>query len=458
VADIARSDQQLEKATTPSLAALQLFTAAAGMPNEHAAQLLKQAVERDPEFASAHLYLGMATMELPGQRAASLESFRRAMELADKASERERLFIFQTFYGLQLGPGDLQKAIHYGEVLTSLYPDFDAGLKNQADLLLQAARPDEAATLYDRLLDVRPNAFSLANDAWQSFAGNQPAFFKVRRPDLAQHFRAKAKEIAVRSHDLAAFWQPLIEASERWEAGDSAGAAVVLDEAHPADEWQEHTLALAYLSLGKLNKAESVAASAAAPENIRMLAAFLRNGVPGLRLYADHHSPPPAHVAGIPTILYARVGGFRSAGDAALPFEQQHAREMAIAGLNAMNARQYSKAVVELRAAVESTFSIAQQMFLANSLASALEHEGQTAEAVAVLEKLEPYGDDEITAGLLRPLILGHLARLYRLTGNRARADALDAIVKMSLAVADPDYSLDRQLADSRLAYKAPRQ
>jgi hypothetical protein len=90
---------QLEKVTTRSLRALQLFTAAddASRHQEWAisAQLTRQALVEDPDFATAHIYLALALKNLsqPDWRPEAA----RAFTLASEVSERERYFIVGTY-------------------------------------------------------------------------------------------------------------------------------------------------------------------------------------------------------------------------------------------------------------------------------------------------------------------------------------------------------------------------
>ena len=61
---VQQNNEKLEKVTTPSLRALQLFTKGEALLSQGrydlAEELLKQALEIDPEFASAHIYLAFA--------------------------------------------------------------------------------------------------------------------------------------------------------------------------------------------------------------------------------------------------------------------------------------------------------------------------------------------------------------------------------------------------------------
>lgn len=452
--EISRSNQRLDRVTTSSLRALQLFSVGsdrlvAGSPSddEAAASLFTQAIQLDPEFASAYLYLGWAqinNLDQPG----AVSSFRRAMQLSDKASERERLFIQLSWYELQMNDGDLDRAIHWGDMLTTLYPDFYWGVANQADSLLAANRPDESAAMSERALRLRPNDFGLAENAWE-------AFTNAGRSDLAQPFLAEAKRIAARSTNDpgVAFWMPLIEASEKWNSGSAVGAATALAAARPAYPADWHDLAIAYLSLGQLRKAEEVAHRAAFANQVDMLAAFLRGGVAGLRSYArEHPASKDLLPGGIINLLYARVGALGYTSEAI------HRRLLhsagrpqiwlaALAGEEEMNGARYLSAISDLRVGLKSPNSDVQRMFLSNSLATALEERGDRRQAIGVLESVSSGHGEILWGAQMRPLVLEHLARLYRAERDDARAKVLEEKVRIQLAAADDDYSLAAQLA-----------
>ena len=109
---IQQSGQELEKVTTPSLRALQLFSQADALipqgKDDVAEQLLKQAVAEDPKFASGYTHLAW-TIRNQGR---SEEEYRphaeRAIELSEKVSERERYFILGSYYHML---GQDEKAI-----------------------------------------------------------------------------------------------------------------------------------------------------------------------------------------------------------------------------------------------------------------------------------------------------------------------------------------------------------
>ena len=130
LAQIKESNARLEQATTPSLRALQLYSRGMMFVNEErwgpATELLEQAVQSDPDFASAHVYLAYCYSNVGKGRQANLH-FKRAFELADTATDRERYFILGSYYD---NIGQVEKAIQAYEVLVRLYPDHYWGENN----------------------------------------------------------------------------------------------------------------------------------------------------------------------------------------------------------------------------------------------------------------------------------------------------------------------------------------
>jgi tetratricopeptide (TPR) repeat protein len=115
-------DTPLEQATTPSLEALQAYSLGrktfytkgetAAMP------FLKRAVELDPNFAMAYRALAAnGSLEQPNLEAAYS---RKAYELRDKVSERERFFIEASYYWT--ATGELEKAMPVYALWQQTYP------------------------------------------------------------------------------------------------------------------------------------------------------------------------------------------------------------------------------------------------------------------------------------------------------------------------------------------------
>ncbi|HSE98385.1 MAG TPA: transcriptional regulator, partial [Blastocatellia bacterium] len=89
LASIQQSNNELEKVTTPSLRALQLYTqgeARLRQPTGDAVaeQLFRQALIEDPEFASAHMMLAWAIRNQRKPEAEWIPSSERALELSER--------------------------------------------------------------------------------------------------------------------------------------------------------------------------------------------------------------------------------------------------------------------------------------------------------------------------------------------------------------------------------------
>ncbi len=124
LATVKSHDTPLAEATTPSLEALKAYSAAvkASLATGAAATslpLFKRAVELDPDFAIAHAYLGLLYSTI-GDFALAVESTRKAYQLRDRASDREKLFI-TAFYDVQV-TGNLEKAQRTCEEWAQTYP------------------------------------------------------------------------------------------------------------------------------------------------------------------------------------------------------------------------------------------------------------------------------------------------------------------------------------------------
>ena len=120
---VEKYDTPLDEATTPSLEALKAFSLGNKKMIEGAVTMAlpfyKRAVELDPNFAQA--YLMMAVIyggHHEPERAA--ENIRKAYELREKLSERDRLSVEANYY--ENGTGELEKLVQALELLQQTYP------------------------------------------------------------------------------------------------------------------------------------------------------------------------------------------------------------------------------------------------------------------------------------------------------------------------------------------------
>ena len=120
---VEKYDTPLIEATTPSLEALKAFSVGLHKSDTgarvEALPFFARAVELDPNFAAA---CDAMSWQYSIQREPELaaESIRKAYELREKASERERLSIETDYY--QFGTGELEKAAASAELLQQTYP------------------------------------------------------------------------------------------------------------------------------------------------------------------------------------------------------------------------------------------------------------------------------------------------------------------------------------------------
>jgi serine/threonine protein kinase/tetratricopeptide (TPR) repeat protein len=119
---VQKYDKPLSEATTSSLAALKALTMgdmkhAAG-DEFGAVPDYQRAVELDPNFAMAYARLGAVYSNL-GQTQLSEQNRKKAFELRDRASERERLYIASHYYA---DSGQMDKGIAAYELYKQTYP------------------------------------------------------------------------------------------------------------------------------------------------------------------------------------------------------------------------------------------------------------------------------------------------------------------------------------------------
>ena len=170
----------IEQATTPSLAALQAYSAGQKAweekGNEAAIPFYKRAIELDPNFARVYAGLGQMYANL-GMEELATENLKTAFGLRDRASEPERLYIDSRYY--QLVTGEVGKANRVLEQWRQLYP--------------RETDPARTLGLNYRLLGRYEDAFQADLDALQldpnlSWVRSEVAFaaLTVNRLDEAQ--------------------------------------------------------------------------------------------------------------------------------------------------------------------------------------------------------------------------------------------------------------------------------
>jgi len=447
---IDRSNGQLEKVTTPSLRALQLFTEADSVSRRYqwavSAQLTRQALVEDPEFASAHIWLAWALKNLddPDWK---LEA-KRALALSERVSERERYFI--------LGSNELmtdqpERALPAFEALVRRYPDHFFAYGNLENVYSRLGRTAEAAEIAARFADTRPN----------DPGANSRAVTLMMVVDLT-----RARRYAQRAIELppSEAMSPLDQVNvmffrfhDLWMQDDAPGAltelrrisARIKESPDPSFRpTMAGVIATLQLTLGRF-KDSQVALDSLHPPDPRLgaLMAFFKGDVEGGRQSAARIEPNPRY--GYPAIdgfLIASLwppGAAKKLIGAKLPLVR--------GGVALQQGRS-----AEAAAVLEPTFddSYSKHNFVcawsADGLVTALEQAGDSQKALKVLEATSS------TRMWAYPLAMGYegfwlrnqarLSSFYHRLGREAEARKVDDQLRKLLAVADPDHPILRQL------------
>lgn len=156
-ARLGESLASIQKLSTPYLssvttASLQAFHAFSLAENEHrlghdfpeAAQLYEQAVQLDPNFAMGWARLG-AVYWNAGATAKAVGFLKKAYELRERVTERERMYIESQYI---LAQGDLPRGLESYKLFVSTYPRDANALNNLGSAYQTAGDFEQAATSY----------------------------------------------------------------------------------------------------------------------------------------------------------------------------------------------------------------------------------------------------------------------------------------------------------------------
>jgi serine/threonine protein kinase len=185
---VKRFNKPLDEVTTSSLEALKAYSVGRSMQtvrgDAESVPYHQRAIALDPNFARAYAALGMAQYNLREATAAS-ENFRKAFELRDRVSERERFYIEAAYYSFATGElekanqaykqwaqeypadvaphvnlslnystmGEFDKAAEESRTATEIAPARVAGYANLISAYLALDRVDEAKTVYDLAME-----------------------------------------------------------------------------------------------------------------------------------------------------------------------------------------------------------------------------------------------------------------------------------------------------------------
>jgi serine/threonine protein kinase/Tfp pilus assembly protein PilF len=438
----------LEKVSTSSLIALQHYTQGMAAVNEHkwvaAEVLLKQAVADDPEFASAYIVLAWAVRNQRRPEGDFRPYSEKALQLADRTSDRERYFILGSAYQ-QLGQDE--KAVAPYEALVRLYPDDFWGNNNLAMAYSRLGRQQDAVPYYVRRAELRPKDFETNYSAAHALA-----VYK-KDPAAAAIYVARARPFTTEYTNLAA-WVSTFPASRMWVASDLQGCErelSLLEKTLPSKGENERInlefeVGEFYLTLGQWQHAEEWFQQL--PSRARSSFAVWRSMARGdWGSLKDNELLKRGGFGTLGAILLMRVGLVEEVRKQ-LPYLERTTfnPELALRDVRGMLAVADGKskdggALLGPELKRQWASGIAEFFVASDAWADFLEKDGDLARALNVLEGAaaqrtriyEPYGFVWVN-------VQAHLTRLYRKLGRTAEAAKAEAELARLLARADPNH------------------
>jgi eukaryotic-like serine/threonine-protein kinase len=160
---VRKFDTPLERATTPSLEALQVYSMGRKRLWEAdyggAVPLFQRAVALDPEFVMAYANLGSSYSNL-GETILGAENLQKAYELRERVSEREKLYVELHYYAFVTH--NLEKARQTGELWTLTYPRDDTAPADLGDIYDDLGQWDKALSEHRVALGLHASAATYA--------------------------------------------------------------------------------------------------------------------------------------------------------------------------------------------------------------------------------------------------------------------------------------------------------
>ena len=178
----------LSEATTPSLEALKAYSL--GVKTNYAKggtaslPFFKRALELDPNFAMAYVAMSSVYSDLV-EIGRAAENARKAYELREKVSERERFSIEGSYY--RVATGELEKATQTEELWQQTYPRDDVPYIVLGDISGRLGNWEKALEEYRAALRLDPNIVV-------NYANLGGAYMNLNRLDEAETVYKQAEE------------------------------------------------------------------------------------------------------------------------------------------------------------------------------------------------------------------------------------------------------------------------
>ena len=471
LADIERSARALEKVTTPSLSALQLFSQADALialsqgKNAVAEGLLRQAVAEDPDFASGYMHLAWTISNQQKPAPEYLPPAERAVALAERVSERERYFILGSYHHMlgdaaraaldqDLATVEYEQAVTAYEALLRLYPDHYWGTGNLAYTNQRLGRMEEAWRWRARRADLRPTNL-------------QQTLFLVRHfletGDVAAAEpyveRARALASAEGADPRQVVQASFLKVDTAWVGGDAEQALAALTEVvasgppqtrEARDSWLVQA-SLRYQALGMLDAAHDMAVEIDADSRYIRLAfvAWARDDRQALRDHLRRCPPSPIFLfwlarAGAPDEAREALEGWQA--PSRLSRGQRAALVRTVRGELARLEGRLGEAIPLLEEGLAEIRNNVLFYLGSDSLALAWLAEDEPSRAARVLDEAAQPVPPNLAAGAFWLTLKLRRAQVYRQLGRVEEAEQIEADLRKLLAHADPDHVILRAL------------
>jgi eukaryotic-like serine/threonine-protein kinase len=434
-------DVPLVQSTTSSLNALQAFARCEeGFFRSNylvAVSLCQQAISIDPKFANAYGLLGILYDNLQ-QKDLEAEAVKKAYDLRDRTSEREKLLILWVYYFYSAG--DLERTLEVSRQDVQTYPRDPRAFIGLGTIYRVLGRYDEALAAHEEVLRLDPTV----TIAYRLLA---MSYIAQNRPDEARSIleRARARGLDPPNFSFELYDIALLQK-------DAAGMAEQASRLGRLDPGTRSYLeASAAGNAGQLSRSRSVirsAIAAATKANVKWAAAGL------------------AANSSVQEALFGNVAEARSAASEALKLKKEStdwdtegtaAFSLALAG---DTARAERLAADLNRRLPEGTF--VQFVYLPAIQAAVALDEGRPQEAIEILRVASPY---ELTPDGIFSAYLRGEAYLSGHQGAEAAAEFQKIIDHPGLVVSQPigplahlglarAYALEGDTAKAGAAYK----
>jgi Flp pilus assembly protein TadD len=194
---VQKFDTSIEQATTPSLEALQAYSAGRKTmvgkgDSAAAAPFFSRATQLDPKFAMAYAALGNAYSNL-AEMGLAADNIRKSYELRGSVSDREKFYIESHYF--HFVTGDLEKARRVYEIWAQTYPRDVGPLTNLAVI-------DSFLGNYEKSLAMAIEAVRLSPEESQNYANLVDAYIFLNRLDQARTAATEAQSKNLDSPDL----------------------------------------------------------------------------------------------------------------------------------------------------------------------------------------------------------------------------------------------------------------